>query len=195
MGWDLVLIVDSKEPGRSGKTVQQIAEQEGKDPFDAAFDLLRDEPQIQSVLYAMDEGDVRENLCASFAMVGSDAFTMKSSGLLSYGKPHPRTYGAFPKVLRWLVREERALTLEQAVHRMTGKAACTLGLRDRGFVESGKKADLVIFDPDSVADAATYTEPHQYPVGVHYVILNGEIAVGPEGTRPTLAGRVLLRGG
>jgi len=193
LGWDLVLIVDSAEPGRAGKTVQEIARKEGKNPFDAAFDLLRDEPQIQCVLYAMDEGDVRRNLCGPFAVVGSDAFAMKAEGLLSYGKPHPRTYGAFPRVLRWLVREEGALTLEDAVHRMTGKPARILGLDDRGIVAPGMKADLVVFDPDTVADAATYTDPHQYPLGIHYVIVNGQIAVGPEGTRPGLWGRVLLR--
>lgn len=194
LGWDLVLIVDSKEPTRAGKTIQQIAQDEGKDPFDAVFDLLHDEPQIQCVLYAMDEDDVRQNLCGPFAVVGTDAFAMKTEGPLSYGKPHPRTYGAFPRVLRWLVREEGALTLAEAVHRMTGKPARLLGLADRGVIAPGMKADLVIFDPQTVADAATYTDPHQYPVGIHYVIVNGQIAVGPEGTRPELSGQVLLRG-
>lgn len=194
LGWDLVLIVDSAEPARAGRTVQEIAEAEGKDPIDAAFDLLRREPQIQCVLFAMDEADVRENLCGPFAVVGSDAFAMRPEGPLSYGKPHPRTYGTFPRVLRWLVREQRALTLEEAVHRMTGKTARILGLTERGLLAPGLKADLVLFDPETVTDTATYTDPHRYPEGIHYVILNGEVAVDPGGTRPLRPGRVLRRG-
>jgi N-acyl-D-aspartate/D-glutamate deacylase len=128
-------------------------------------------------------------------MVGSDSLVgMRADGPLSRSKPHPRTYGTFPKVLRWLVREEQALTLEDAVHRMTGKPAAKLGLADRGRIAAGKKADLVIFDAATVADTATYTDPHRYPTGIRYVLVNGEVAVGPEGTRPGLFGRVLLRG-
>ena len=195
VGWDMVLVVESERPGRAGKTVAQIAAEEGKDPYDAAFDLLREEPQVQCVLFAMDERDVRENLCGPFAMVGSDSLLgMRPEGPLSRGKPHPRTYGTFPKVLRWLVREERALSLEEAVHRMTGKAAAKLGLADRGVLAPGKKADLAIFDPATVADRATYTDPHRYPDGIRYVLVNGEVAVGPEGTRPGLFGQVLLHG-
>jgi N-acyl-D-amino-acid deacylase len=196
LGWDLVLVVESGRPGRAGKTVSQIAAEEGKDPYDAAFDLLREEPQVQCVLFAMDDRDVRENLCGPFAMVGSDSLSgMRAEGPLSRSKPHPRTYGTFPKVLRWLVREERALGLEDAVHRMTGKPAAKVGLADRGRIAPGMKADLVIFDPTTVADRSTYTDPHRYPASIRYVLVNGEVAVGPEGTRPGLFGRVLLRGG
>jgi len=193
LGWNRVLVVDSKTSGLAGKTVQEIAQAEDKDPFEAAFDLLRDEPQIQCVLHAMDERDVRENLCGPHAVVGSDAFAMKASGPLSYGKPHPRTYGAFPRVLRWLVREEKVLSLEEAVHRMTGKSAQLLGLGDRGLVAPGQKADLVIFDPSTITDTATYATPHCYPKGIRYILVNGCIAVGPGGTRAELPGRVLLR--
>jgi N-acyl-D-aspartate/D-glutamate deacylase len=191
-----VLVVESERPARAGKTVAQIAAEEGKDPYDVAFDLLREEPQVQCVLFAMDERDVRENLCGPFAMVGSDSLVgMRAEGPLSRSKPHPRTYGTFPKVLRWLVREERALRLEEAVHRMTGRPAAKLGLADRGRIAPGMKADLVIFDPATVTDTATYTDPHRYPAGIHYVVVNGEVAVDPEGTRPGLFGRVLLRPG
>jgi N-acyl-D-aspartate/D-glutamate deacylase len=194
LGWDRVLVVESEVPGRAGKTVADISREEGKDEFATAFDLLRDEPQLQCVLFAMDEDDVRNNLCGPYAVVGSDAFAMKTTGPLSYGKPHPRTYGAFPRILSWLVREQGALSLEEAVHRMTGKPAGLLGLSDRGVIDVGKKADLVLFDPKTVRDTATFEGPHSYPEGIRYIMVNGVLAVDPDGTRPASAGQVLVRG-
>jgi dihydroorotase/N-acyl-D-amino-acid deacylase len=111
------------------------------------------------------------------------------------GHPHPRAYGTFPRVLGRYVREQRLLTLEQAVHKMTGMPAARLGLRDRGVLRAGAVADVVVFDPATVADRATFEQPHQYPVGIGTVVVNGVVAV--DGGTPTgaRAGRVLRRGG
>jgi N-acyl-D-amino-acid deacylase len=109
------------------------------------------------------------------------------------GHPHPRAYGTFPRVLGRYVRDEKVLTLEQAVNKMTGMPAARLGLRDRGVLRTGAYADVVVFDPARVADRATFEAPHQYPVGVEFVLVNGVLAVDGERFVDARAGRVLRR--
>jgi dihydroorotase/N-acyl-D-amino-acid deacylase len=119
-----------------------------------------------------------------------------SDGRLSQpgdGHPHPRAYGTFPRVLGRYVRDERVLTLEQAIHKMTGMPAARLGVQDRGLLRVGAFADVVVFDPATIADEATFTEPHQYPVGIDYVIVNGKLAVDAGKFVDVRAGRVLRR--
>jgi N-acyl-D-aspartate/D-glutamate deacylase len=107
------------------------------------------------------------------------------------GKPHPRSYGTFPRVLGEYVREQRVLTLAHAVHKMTGLPARRLGLRDRGVIRPGAQADLVVLDPGRVADLATYGDPHRYPVGIEHVLVNGRLVIRDGEHTGVLPGRVL----
>jgi N-acyl-D-aspartate/D-glutamate deacylase len=124
-------------------------------------------------------------------MIGSDGSSLATSGPLSEGKPHPRSYGTFPRVLGRYAREERLLPLETAVYKMTGLPAARLGLTDRGVVKQGAKADLVAFSPERVADMATYEDPHRYAVGIPHVVVNGRIVLKDGEHSGSLPGRVL----
>src|SRR5215813_580002 len=110
-------------------------------------------------------------------MIGSDSIPLFEGEGDRPGKPHPRTYGTFPRVLGEYARERHLFTLETAVHKMTGMPAARLGLSDRGVVRAGAVADLVVFDPATVKDESTYPDPHRYPSGIPYVIVNGHVAV------------------
>jgi len=125
----------------------------------------------------MDEKDVRYVLSRPDTMVGSDSHASAPYGPLGRGKPHPRTYGTFPRVLGKYVREEKVLSLEKAVMKMSYLPATKLRLHDRGQIAPGMFADLVVFDPATVVDRATYQKPHRYPSGIHFVIVNGLIVV------------------
>jgi N-acyl-D-aspartate/D-glutamate deacylase len=119
-------------------------------------------------------------------MIGSDSIPLYEGEGDRPGKPHPRTYGTFPRVLGEYARERRLFSLETAVHKMTGMAATRIGLRERGIVKPGFFADLTVFDPATVKDESTYAEPHRYPTGIPYVLVNGAVVVdnGRLSTRP-----------
>ena len=117
-----------------------------------------------------------------------------TDGLLCPGKPHPRLYGSFVRVLGKYVREEKVMTLEQAVRKMTGKPAEVLSLKDRGLIREGMCADITVFDPDTVIDKGTFTDPIQFPDGIAYVIVNGEVAVDHGEHTGALNGCVIRRG-
>jgi N-acyl-D-amino-acid deacylase len=121
----------------------------------------------------------------------SDAGARRTTGPFSEGVPHPRAYGSFPRVLGKYVREERALSLEEAVRKASALPAGILHLTDRGTIELGKAADLAVFDPATVADTATFEAPHSYPVGLPHVIVNGIVAVRDGEPTGQLPGRVL----
>ncbi len=154
-----------------GLTPRVIAGKLGKDIMSTVCDLLVEEnlEVTRNSFY----GEDRENKVIMQHPVGMFA----SDALLPGGMPNPRTYGTFPKVLRWLVREERLLTLEEAVRKMTSLPAQRYGLSDRGILRDGMKADIVIFNPDTVRDMATLAKPKQYPVGIDYVFVNGTLVV------------------
>jgi N-acyl-D-aspartate/D-glutamate deacylase len=114
--------------------------------------------------------------------------------LLSQGKPHPRNYGTFPRVLGYYCRERRLWALEEAVRKMTGAPAQKLGLRDRGLVRAGFYADLAVFQADAVRDRATYAQPHQYPQGIPYVIVNGQAVIWEGKHTRARPGKVVVRG-
>jgi N-acyl-D-amino-acid deacylase len=137
-----------------------------------------------AVYFMMDEADVRRILASSSAMIGSD-------GLPEDAHPHPRLWGSFPRVLKRYVREQRVLSLETAVHRMTGLSAQRFGLHERGQVAVGFYADLTVFDPDNVADLATYEKPSRPASGIRYVFVNGRLALNEGLPTDTRAGRVL----
>ena len=176
-----------------GRTLKDWAEREGMDPTPANGAKLVVEAVrnggASAIYHAMDESDVTAILRHPMTMVASDGRLTQPGE----GHPHPRWYGTFPRVLGRYVREQGVLTLEEAIHKMTGLPARRMGLPERGEVREGWYADLVVFDPSTVADAATFEEPHQYAVGIPYVVVNGWITVDDGKYRDLRAGRVLTR--
>ncbi len=171
-----------------GKTIAQIAEMLNLPVADALSRLLQEERGAVAIIFGMDEGDVRRVLKHELCMIGSDG--LPSEG----GKPHPRLYGTFPRVLARYVREEGLLTLEEAVHKMTGLPARRFGLERRGELKEGWCADIVVFDPQAVADTATYEEPRQHPRGIEYVVVNGQVVAEKGKQTKARPGWVLRRG-
>jgi N-acyl-D-amino-acid deacylase len=193
LGWDNVMIAwCAQRKDAEGRRVAEIAAARGMAPFDAACELLVDElGKAAVILFQLDEADVRRALTHPRVMIGSDGSALAPYGELGAGKPHPRSYGTFPRVLGEYAREQRVLTLAQAVHKMTGMPARRLGLRDRGVIRVGAKADLVVFDPRRVADQATYQDPHRYPTGIDHVVVNGRLVIKDGEHTGSLPGRVL----
>jgi N-acyl-D-aspartate/D-glutamate deacylase len=141
----------------------------------------------------MCEEDVERVMRHGTTMIGSDSSARATRGPLSAGRPHPRGFGTFPRVLGHYVRERGVLTLEEAVHKMTGQPAARLGLPGRGTLAVGQFADLVVFDPDRIRDRATFAEPHQLAEGIHAVFVNGQLVVKDGQVTGALPGRVLRR--
>ncbi|MGE5246436.1 MAG: N-acyl-D-amino-acid deacylase family protein [Betaproteobacteria bacterium] len=161
-----------------GMRIDDAAKKAGKDPFDFVFDLLADERgQVGCVYFIIDEEDLKLAMRQPWVSVGSDGSALATSGPLRRGVPHPRNFGTFPRVLRKYVREEHVLTLEQAIHKMSGLTAQQLHIPNRGLIKDGFAADLVIVDPATVADRATFTDPFEYPVGIDTVIVNGRVVL------------------
>ena len=142
-----------------------------------------------AIYHVLDEGDVRRIMQSPHTMVASDGRLSRPGEL----HPHPRAYGTFPRVLGEYVRERQVLDLPTAIHKMTGMPAARLGLSDRGVLREGAAADVVVFDPATVRDRATFTEPHQYPAGIETVLVNGVVAVDGGRATGARAGRVLPR--
>jgi len=177
--WDKVMIASSpRNPEYEGRTVADLAAESGVTAHQWVFDvLLETELQMQMISHYATEENLERQLRRPWMMIGTDAGGRAVSGPLSRGLPHPRTYGTFPRVLGRYVRERQVLSLEEAVHRMTGLPARKLRWPRRGLVRVDHAADVTVFEPETVADTATYQAPHQYPVGIHHVIVNGEIVV------------------
>lgn len=150
-----------------GKNLVDIGEMRGKDPYNATFDLLLEEENAVGMVdfYGTEEHVVRF-LCRPEQNVCTD-------GLMGAGKPHPRVFGAFPRVLGKYARDEKHLSIEAAIHKMTGKPAQVMGLTDRGLLKPGFAADIVVFDPVTICDKGTFIEPNQYPEGITAVMVNG----------------------
>ena len=179
-----------------GMNVAQIAEERGVEPAEAVLQVLDEENgSVPTRVHNRVEGDVRYFLGHDLAMIGSDGRAVSPNGPYKNALPHPRFYGTHPRILGRYVREEPAvLTLENAIYKMAGFPAQRMGMKDRGLVKEGLTADLVVFDPDTVIDNATWEDPHQYPDGIPYVLVNGVPIVDEgkhTGARP---GRVLRRG-
>ena len=171
-----------------GKRLDEIAAMMDLPVEDAVSRLLREEENTPvAIMFIMEEGDVRRVLQHPTCMIGSDGIPSPT------GKPHPRLYGTFPRVLGHYVREEGLLSLEEAVRRMTSLPAATFRLADRGEIKPNNWADLVIFDPEQIADTATYDDPRRYPTGIAYVLVNGEIAVENGEPAGAAGGQVLAR--
>ena len=161
-----------------GMRVDDAAKAAGKDPYDFVFELLiAERGSVGCVWFIIDENDLKLAMKQPWVSVGSDGSALATSGPLRAGVPHPRNFGTFPRVLGKYVREEHVIPLEQAVHKMSGLTASQLHITDRGLIKTGLAADLVIFDPATVADRATFTDPFQYPVGIPTVIVNGRVVL------------------
>jgi len=195
-GWHNVLIARARHSrDLQGRRLGEAIAEHGGDPFDYCFDLLIiEEANVGCIFFSMCEDDVQTVMRWPHTMVGSDASSVAPYGQLGEGKPHPRAYGTFARVLGRYVRDLGVLTWEQAIHKMTAQPARRLGLRDRGEVRSGAYADLVVLDPATVADRATFQEPHQYAAGIDHVLVNGTPVVRDGDHTGALPGRVLRRG-
>jgi N-acyl-D-amino-acid deacylase len=193
VGWEDILVsYCERRKDAEGKRLSELGAAPDRDPLEAALDLIADEGGKGSmILFQLDEADVRCALAHPSVMIGSDGSALAATGELAQGRPHPRSYGTFPRVLGEYAREQRVLTLAQAVHKMTGLPARRLGLRDRGTIHPGARADLVLFDARRVADRATYEAPHRYPEGIEHVIVNGRFVIKHGDHTGSLPGRVL----
>jgi dihydroorotase/N-acyl-D-amino-acid deacylase len=157
-----------------GKRLSEIAEMRGQDWVDAVMDLLASEEQsISTIYFLMDEDNVRLELKQPWISIGTDAGGFDPKWAEPLGPYHPRAYGTYPRILGKYVREEKVIPLEDAIRKMSSAVANRLGLRERGLLRRGFKADVVIFDPETIDDRATFEKPHQLSVGVRDVWVNG----------------------
>jgi N-acyl-D-amino-acid deacylase len=180
-GWNNVMITSVRadaDKAAEGQRLGQYAQSVGVPPDELTVQLLtRSQGSVGMVGFAMSEANLARFLAHPLGMVCSDGGAFAIDGPARRGHPHPRGLGSFPRVLGHFVRETRALTLEQAIWKMSGFPASRVGLADRGRLRPGAAADVVVFDPATVADRATFTEPFQYPVGIPHVLVNGAFAV------------------
>lgn len=174
---DRILLVGFKSEALkplTGKTLADVARMRGKDPVETIMDLvLEDRSRIGTVYFMMDEENVKKQIRQPWVSFGSDAASMAPEGVFLKSSTHPRAYGNFARLLGKYVREEKVIPLTEAVRRLSGLPATNLGLDHRGFLEPGMFADVVVFDPDTITDVATYEKPQQYSVGVKHVFVNG----------------------
>lgn len=195
--WNRCVVASVEQPQNEafeGKSIAHIAQAAGKTPTDVVFDLLLEEGgSVPAVYFLMTEDDVCNAMRIPWVSFGSDGSAVRPDGPLGRGKPHPRWYGTFPRILGKYVREERVIPLEEAIKKMTLLNAEKLDIQDRGLISEGKKADLTIFDPQKVADRATFGDPHQYPVGIEYVIVNGIPVIEKGQHLGTKPGRILRK--
>ena len=188
IGWNRVMVATSRDTALQGRSIDAIAAERGVDGFRCACDiLLGDQGATRIIKFAASEEDLERVLAHPAVMVGSDSGIVK-------GHPHPRNYGTFPRVLARFVREKPTLRLESAVQKMTAMPAARCGIPDRGILKSGLKADLVVFDPHTVQDRSTFTDPHHHPQGISLIFVNGRVAAEDGHTTPQIAGRLLRLG-
>ena len=175
-----------------GKRVSEIAEAQKKDPLDALLDfILADHAQTGAIFFMMSEDDMRAAMRAPFVSICTDSGSRSTDGPLAGSMSHPRGWGSYPRILGRYVRDEKLLSLEAAIHKMTGGPATRVGLKDRGLLRAGNFADITVFDPRTVIDRATFESPNQYPVGIDYVLVNGQISVDKGERTSALAGQAL----
>jgi N-acyl-D-aspartate/D-glutamate deacylase len=158
----------------TGKSLAEVAKMRGKDPIDTAMDLIaEDESRIGTIYFLMSEENVKKELSKPWISFGSDEASQAPEGVFLKSNPHPRAYGNFARALGKYVRDEKVITLPEAVRRLSAQPATNLGLDHRGFLKEGMFADVVVFDPATIADRATFEKPHQYAVGMKHVFVNG----------------------
>ncbi|MDR3708914.1 MAG: D-aminoacylase [Capsulimonadaceae bacterium] len=193
--WTKIQIaVSRKRRDTQGLTLERLGAREGKHPLDAALDLLLDEGGwLAAAHFALSETDLETVLRDPHTMIGSDGVSTAPRGALAEDQTHPRTYGTFPRVLASCVRDRGIIPLAEAIRRMTSLPAGRIGLRDRGRLAVGMKADVTVFKAGEIADVATFETPHKFAVGIEYVFVNGRIALENGVQRDVRPGRVLRR--
>jgi N-acyl-D-amino-acid deacylase len=194
--WDCVQISISPHlPENAGRSIGALAVERGQEPVDTVADyLIEDRGATRVLVTSISEDDIRDIACSPLTLIGSDGNCVAPYGTVSQGMPHPRFYGAFPRVIDHYVRELGVLALELAVHKMTGATARALKLKDRGLLQEGYRADVTLFDPADFRDRATYADPHRYPSGSRTTVLvNGTIVVENSVHTGMLPGHVLRR--
>ena len=175
-----------------GKTIAQIAQLWHKDPIDTVFDLLIEDEAFTSVaIFMMSEPDIVLALQQPWVSICNDSEGTAPDGILGKEHPHPRAYGTFPHILRKYVREERKLSLEDAIRKFSALAAQRMRLTDRGVLKAGMWADVVVFDPDTIRDLATFDSPNQLSEGMRYVLVNGVPVIDDGKMTNALPGKVL----
>jgi N-acyl-D-amino-acid deacylase len=194
--WNGVLIssVGNKEMKPfQGQTIKQISETLNISPFDATVKILIDaENRVMMMGFGMEERSTEKILAHPLVMIASDAGSHAPYPPMNKSIAHPRAYGTFPRAIAHYVKKRNICTIEEMVRKMTSLPAEKIRLNDRGLIRKGKKADIVLFDYDKIEDKATFTEPHQYPDGIPYVIVNGEVVI-KEGEHTGLMPGVVLR--
>jgi N-acyl-D-amino-acid deacylase len=195
-GWDGVVLVNARNPDNAKyeqKTIAQIAKETGKDPADAAWDLVaQGHGRVMGIYHMMGEPDIETALRFPWTSIGSDAGAVMQIGVPDEtGLPHPRSFGNFPRVIAKYVKQQHVLTLPEAVRKMTGWPATRMRLANRGTITVGNWADVTIFDLDSLEDRATYEKPMEFPTGIEWVLVNGVVTIDHGKHTGAKAGRAL----
>jgi N-acyl-D-amino-acid deacylase len=195
-GWDGVVLANARNPANAqyvGKTLSQIARETGKDPADAAFDLvLQGTGRVMAIYHMMGEPDIETALRFPWTSIGSDAGAVaQSGGGDDLGLPHPRAFGNAVRVIAKYVKQQRTLTLEEAVRKMTSWPATRMRLANRGLIKEGNWADVTVFDLEALQDNATYEKPTELPAGIEWVLVNGVVTIEHGRHTGAKAGRVL----
>ncbi len=198
LGWENVYVTSVKTDENKaveGMNMVEVKEHRGApDEFTALYELLLEEEGVAGmVIFYGDEDDVKRIMRHPLQMVGTDAGCCNVEGPFRRGKPHPRHYGTYPRILGRYVREEKTLRLEEAVRKMTSFPAQRFGLLGRGILRPGMWADITVFNPETVIDKSTYKEPHRFPVGIDYVIVNGMITIGKGSYMEAHSGKTLRK--
>ena len=193
--WDTLQIgIARTRRDTQGLTLTELGRHAGKSPAEAAIDLLSEEDGfVAAVHFAMSEEDVEFILSDPHTMIGSDGVANDPASEMAADKTHPRTYGTFPRVFSHYVRGREVLSVSEAVRRMTSLPAQRLKLADRGVIKVGAKADLTVFNPLTIKDCATFADPHQFPAGIHHVLVNGRLAMHNGTQTDVLSGKILRR--
>jgi dihydroorotase/N-acyl-D-amino-acid deacylase len=174
-----------------GKTIADIARAEHKDPIDTIFDLLIQDPDMSVAVFGMSEKDIAYALKQPWVSIDNDSQGTAPGGLLGREHPHPRAYGTFPRILRKYVREDKLLSLQEAIRKFSALPAQRMRLADRGVLKKGMWADVVVFDPEKISDVATFENPNQLSIGMEYVLVNGVPVIERSKMTNALPGKVL----
>ncbi|MFZ6799288.1 N-acyl-D-amino-acid deacylase family protein [Undibacterium sp. Di24W] len=176
----------------TGKSLAQVAKERGVSPEDIAVDLvIEDGSRIEVAYFLMDEKNLRKQVALPWVSFGSDAAGAAPNGIFLQASAHPRTYGNFARVFAQYVRKDKVLSIQEAVRKLSALPASTLSIKDRGSLQSGNYADVVVFDPEKIQDHATFSKPHQLATGVEHVLVNGKFALRDGIATGVATGRII----